>query len=87
MQQIDLRHASALENEVHRGANLPDCGVRAHDGLVVCGWLVHLRRTRGPAVFAKVHQVHVVAVLRDVVHPGQAIQLQIEGGLGGAGRN
>ena len=85
-QQVDLRDAAALEDEVHRRADILDRGLGAHDRLVVRGRLVHLGRARGFAVAAKVHQVHVVAVLRDVVHPGQAVQLQVERGLGGVGR-
>ena len=85
-QQVDLRNAAALEDEIHRRADVLDRGFGAHDRLVVRGRLVHLGRARGLAVAAHVHQVDVVAVLRDVVHPGQAVQLQVERGLGGVGR-
>ena len=74
-QQIDLRNAAALEDEVHRRADVLDRGLGAHDRLVVRGRLVHLGRARGLAVPAQVHQVHVIAAARDVVHPRQAVQL------------
>ena len=50
------------------------------------GLVVHLARPRRLAVAAHVEQIDVVAARRDVFHPGQAIELEVECRLGRIGR-
>jgi hypothetical protein len=53
-------------------------GVGAYDRRVALGRLVHLGRARRFSVAAQVDEIGVVAAARDVVHPGQAVELQVE---------
>jgi hypothetical protein len=50
------------------------------------GGMVHLRRPGRAAVAAQIDEVDVVTALGDVIHPGEAVQPQVEGGFGGIGR-
>src|SRR3954465_4311559 len=81
-EDVQLRHAPALEDEVDRRAVIARRGVGAHDRRVTLGRLVHLGRARRFSVAAYVDEIDVIAAARDVVHPGQAVELQVEGGLG-----
>jgi hypothetical protein len=58
---------------------------RGDDRLVRLGRLGHFGRTRGPAVAAQIDQIHVEAAAGDVVHPGEAVEREIEPGLGRIG--
>ena len=61
-------------------------GLTAHDRAVVFRLGAHFRRPGRLAVAAQVEQPDVVAARGDVFHPGQAIELEVEGGLRRIGR-
>ena len=84
--EVDFRDAAAPADEVHRGRDVFYRGLGAHDGRVLLGRLLHLRGTRRSSVAAHVHEVHVVAAPRDVIHPRLPAQAQVERGLGRVGR-
>ena len=85
-QQVDLRDASARQDVIDDCPEILHRHVGVDDRPVLSRRLGHLGRTRGPPVAAHVHQVDVISALGDVVHPRQAIELEIERRFGRVGR-
>ena len=68
------------------GFDVAHGGFGFDDRRVILGRLIHLRRPRRPAIAAQVEQIYVIALARDVIHPGKSIQFQIKRGFGRIGR-
>jgi hypothetical protein len=69
------------ENEIDHGGDVLGRGFGAHDRRMRVWALCHFGRTRGVAAAAQVEQINVVTARGDVIHPGTALDRQIEGGM------
>ena len=77
----DATCAPALEDELGRAADVAEGDVCADDRRVLRGRTCHFRRLGRGAVSAHIDQPGVPSVRCDVVHPGSAVELQVEGRL------
>src|SRR5262245_36754771 len=50
-------------------------------GGIASGWLIHFRWARGSTVASYVYQIHVPAMLGDVIHPRQPFERKIKSRL------
>src|SRR4029453_19098118 len=57
---------------------VPNCNIGSDDGWILSGRLFHLRWARGTTVASQINQINIVATARDVIHPRETIQRQIE---------
>jgi hypothetical protein len=66
------------QNKVDRRRQISHGDIRSSDRSILVGGLGELRRACGATVSAQVHEVYVVTLSGDVVHPGFAIDLQVK---------
>ena len=76
--EIQAADLAMRQNKVDRRLHIPHGDIRTNDRRVVGRWLVELRRACRPTVAPQVHEVYVVPLPRDVIHPGFAIDTQVE---------
>ena len=79
--QRDLPCVAPRADELHRAANVAHGHVRRYERRVRGRRLIHLGRTRRPAVAAQIDQPDVPPVARQEVHERDAAERQVERGL------